>query len=712
MPRSPKPTSRLGAAFKYHVMMVSWALACSLALGCSADPADGGYLIGRAIADITLPVVGVPMLGYVRADQISEGLHQRQYARAFVIADSADRTRVALATCDLAFPTHTLKLAVLERVQRKIGRRYDHPNLVLAGTHTHAAPGGFNHHLSASALGGEFFPQCFDALADGIAEAVLAADADLKPGKILFAQGDVEGAGVNRSRVAYMKNPADERARYSSDVDTTMTLLKFERADGVIGTINWFAVHGTSMNHDNRLISGDNKGYAAYLVEQQHGSRYSGKPEFVAAFAQSNAGDVTPNINLNSTGPGKTDVESTRIIGARQSREAERLLAQAGTPIQGPIVIAHRFVDFSRLVVTGAFTGAGDQHTCPSAFGYSFAAGSTEDGGGHPLFREGMTETRPLIENLVRTAVPGLSPTPELSKCQKPKPILFATGLVKPPAQEQALPIGLIRIGQLALVVGPCEFTTMTGRRIRAAVAQELDIAPHLVVIAGYANDYAGYVTTHAEYESQQYEGGHTLFGPWTEAGYRQEFVRLAHVLKAGTPIESPVTPEDMRTRKIARTMLDGPDENAPPNAKFGDPIANANESYARGDPVIVSFWTGSPVNDYKRSDHFMAVERFVPERNQWETVRSDFDWDTTCRWQQVLGSGERKREGDPRLPGLRIAPVHHIKRPEPFQVTLTWQTDEKTPAGRYRLVHFGRFKKDGQVVRFDAASRPFEIGS
>ena len=86
---------------------------------------------------------------------------------------------------------------------------------------------------------------------------------------------------------------------------------------------------------------------------------------------------------------------------------------------------------------------------------------------------------------------------------------------------------------------------------------------PVIVVIAGYANDYAGYVTTHEEYESQQYEGGHTLFGPWTEAGYRQEFVRLAHALKTGKPIESSAMPEDMRTRKIARTILDGPDETA-----------------------------------------------------------------------------------------------------------------------------------------------------
>src|SRR5262249_52699160 len=157
----------------------TWGILCGLAYGCAAGPADDSYLVGRSLADITLPVVGVPMLGFVHADQVSEGLHQRQYARAFVVADATGATRGALVTCDLAFPTHTLKLAVLERIRAKVGDRYGFANLVLACTHTHAAPGGYHHHLSAGGLGGAFYPQCFDALADGISEAVLAADADL-----------------------------------------------------------------------------------------------------------------------------------------------------------------------------------------------------------------------------------------------------------------------------------------------------------------------------------------------------------------------------------------------------------------------------------------------------------------------------------------------------------------------------------------------------
>jgi neutral ceramidase len=166
-----------------------------------------------------------------------------------------------------------------------------------------------------------------------------------------------------------------------------------------------------------------------------------------------------------------------------------------------------------------------------------------------------------------------------------------------------------------------------------------------------------------------------------------------------------------MRTRKIPRAALDGPDESPPAGGKFGDTITDANERYTRGDRVSVSFWTGSPVNDYKRTDHFLAVERLAPPRGDWQPVRADFDWDTTCRWQQAVAGSIPKPEKDTALSSLQIAPVPRVLRPDPYQVTLTWQTDAETPTGTYRIVHFGRFKKDGQVVRFVATSRQFQIG-
>ena len=47
------------------------------------------------------------------------------------------------------------------------------------------------------------------------------------------------------------------------------------------------------------------------------------------------------------------------------------------------------------------------------------------------------------------------------------------------------------------------------------------------ITVVGYANAYSGYITTHQEYQAQCYEGGSTLFGPWTFAGYQTRFAAL-----------------------------------------------------------------------------------------------------------------------------------------------------------------------------------------
>ena len=56
---------------------------------------------------------------------------------------------------------------------------------------------------------------------------------------------------------------------YEHDTDKLMQLLKFTDEKGnPIGMANWFPVHLVSMNNSNKLISSDNKGYAAIKFEQ------------------------------------------------------------------------------------------------------------------------------------------------------------------------------------------------------------------------------------------------------------------------------------------------------------------------------------------------------------------------------------------------------------------------------------------------------------
>ncbi|GFT44331.1 neutral ceramidase 2, partial [Nephila pilipes] len=80
------------------------------------------------------------------------------------------------------------------------------------------------------------------------------------------------------------------------------------------------------------------------------------------------------------------------------------------------------------------------------------------------------TKSGSLFWNLVRDLI--ATPSEEMKKCQKPKPILLPTGEMKFPYAWQPfiVPTQILRIGQLAVVAVPGEFTTMSGRRTRNAV--------------------------------------------------------------------------------------------------------------------------------------------------------------------------------------------------------------------------------------------------
>ena len=55
-------------------------------------------------------------------------------------------------------------------------------------------------------------------------------------------------------------------------------------------------MHCTSINNTNTLISGDNKGVAAQLMEKwAFNAGNVSQGEFVGAFAQANVGDTSPN---------------------------------------------------------------------------------------------------------------------------------------------------------------------------------------------------------------------------------------------------------------------------------------------------------------------------------------------------------------------------------------------------------------------------------
>lgn len=666
-------------------------------MSCSNDGSDN-YLIGVGAADITGPVVDVEFNGYSRSTHIASGIQTRLTARAFIIGELDGSRRFVFVVTDLLLSTHEMRLALVENLQATYGDLYSIDNVVISATHTHSSPAGYAHRDGLTAgstdatASSRFRGAFFESVIEGITEAVSAAHESLGPGRILIGEQPVEDGGRQRSLPAYLANPEAERARYAHDTDRGMTLLKFVQSGGQeIGALNWFAVHPTSLTFNSRFVSGDHKGFAALEMERQ--LAVGGAGPIVAAFANSNCGDVTSNLNLDNTGPGADDLDSAGIIGSRQLDVAMALFGSVDEPLAGPVDIRQTTVDMSNVDVSDAFTGAGPQRTCAPARGYSFAAGSTEDGGGNPLFMEGMLEQNTTIDTFVE-AVLGLDPPDATAlSCHAPKPVLWTE--TRPP-----LPIGVATIGQLSLVFLPGEITTMAGRRMRETVLAALGDQVDYVVLAAYSNEYAGYITTPEEYDVQQYEGGHTVFGRWTLPAYRQEIDRVARSLSAGTSLPGGPDPGDVRRDAVSRPVGNEFDET-PGSAAFGDLLEPPEARYSVGDRVSLSFWTGHPDNALR--DTYFEFQ--VQEGGDWRTVATDADWFTRARWSQA-------NRIIPPLDPLDPFPAPPPPSSEAFTAEVIWDVPAWVSPGTYRAVFYGSERTiPGEDPRLFTATTPsFEL--
>lgn len=169
-----------------------------------------------------------------------------------------------------------------------------------------------------------------------------------------------------------------------------MTQLRFVGVSNeLIGVINWYAVHATSMNNTNKLISTDNLGYASILLEKEMDPHsLAGHGKIVTAFASSNLGDSSPNTKgpycqhsgmpcdiLTSrcqasegpcvaTGPGKDDTDSCRIIATTLFNGALKLLMKnSGDEITGNINYIHQFIDMPNSTTTYVNTTTNQEET-------------------------------------------------------------------------------------------------------------------------------------------------------------------------------------------------------------------------------------------------------------------------------------------------------------------------------------------------------------
>ncbi|NXX84397.1 ASAH2 ceramidase, partial [Urocolius indicus] len=677
------------------------------------------YLLGVGRADCTGPVAEVPLMGYANLDQVGGGLLTRLYSRAFIMADLDDSRRVVFVSTDIGMVSQRLRLEVLEKLKSKYGELYRQDNVILSGTHTHSGPGGYFQYTLFWITSKGLITSSLNAIVNGIIKSIDIAHQNLKKGRLFINRGTVANSQINRSPFSYLENPASERSRYSSNTDKEMLMLKMVDENGQeLGMISWFAVHPVSMNNTNHLVNSDNVGYASYLFEQdKNKGMLPGEGSFVAAFASSNLGDVSPNtkgpfcINTGescdnpqstcpiggatmcmATGPGNNMFDSTRIIGQNIYWKAREMYEKASQEVTGPISSAHQWVNMSDVSVE--LNATHTVKTCKPALGHSFAAG-TIDGVGAFNFTQGSVEGDPFWDE-IRNQLLG-EPSNETKACHKPKAILFSTGeMTWPhPWHPDIVDVQIATIGSLAIVAVPGEFTTMSGRRLREAVKKEFDshgMARMDVVIAGLCNVYTHYIATYEEYQVQRYEAASTIYGPHTLSAYIQLYRGLARAIAMNTVQDLPRGPQPPYFSITNLTLLPILTvDRAPVNKTFGDVLQEVRQQYQAGEVVEVTFVGANPRNSAENvTEHnFLAVERYASTSDSWDVVQNDASWETRFYW--IKG-----------LPGQS-------------KVTVEWHIPRGTESGIYRIRYFGHYRKRLSLnhtvcVPFEGTSSAFEI--
>lgn len=567
--------------------------------------------IGMAKADITTFKLGVGMMGYGMYYNIVKGRETDLYSRAYVFRDEKTGKKVAFVNAEIAFITIAIKRGVMKKLHRKFSDLgYTDDSVMLTAQHTHSAPGGYSHFGLYNMATPGFVPEVYQTVVNGIVDSIVAADADLKPGKLRFGKASFDAdkeVAFNRSVKAYNMNPEVKTpvmpGESNEAVDREMAMLFIEDEEGnPRGAINWFGVHTTSVSNDNTRICSDNKGYAAKYLEDAFMKK--GQPEFIAAFAQKPAGDVSPNWIMDkkkkwTRGKFEDDFESAKFNGRLQYDVALEAIANAGSSARLEAGLDHAlaYVDFRNVIVAPEFAwGKPDARTGPACHGVAFFSGTKEGPGMDPAVAKLAITLSSGVKAAEMAAAKLMKPSKAkliLDKyhIQGKKDILVEAGecrilgtkdiknLVIPawadptihafkkyyangslgnkPWTPQILPLHIMTIGNIALVGIPGEITTMAGKRLEQSVKDVL--APRgidEVIIVSYANAYCGYITTFQEYQVQCYEGGHTVFGEHTLGGFQTKFHQLA--LEMTKPESDRSTQTETRPTKFTKEELAG----------------------------------------------------------------------------------------------------------------------------------------------------------
>jgi hypothetical protein len=287
-----------------------------IALAAPCYPA--GFRAAAVKVDVT-PKSPQWLLGY--NPRQSTGVHDPIFHRVVALDDG--RTQFYLVVSDFCLFSPGLYDEVAAELERSTGITRKH--FWWSTTHTHSAPEIGPPAISKMLLGSRFDHEWdreyTHQVTASLIQAVRDARTRLEPASLQMGAG-MSMANINRrakdvdGRVTLGLNP-------DGPADRQIGLIRVQRSDGsLVALIANYAIHGTVLSGDNKLISGDAPGVVAAYLEQ--------KLNTTVLLVNGAAGNLAPIYSVYPT-PGAGHLSQFRVLLGDRILQANEALPAKGS---------------------------------------------------------------------------------------------------------------------------------------------------------------------------------------------------------------------------------------------------------------------------------------------------------------------------------------------------------------------------------------------
>lgn len=428
--------------------------------GGTVSAAPGQLRAGAAVVDIT-PALGVANGGVIARGGPVTHIHDELHARCLVLDDGA--TRLAIAICDMRM----LGGEVVARAKSLAGEATGlaPENILIAATHTHAAPAMVGIHPEPRDRAYAEF------VARRIADGITRAGHHLAPAKVGWGFGSAPQHVHNRrwfmKPMAIAANPFGGRSdevkmnpprgtdllKPAGPVDSQVSVLDVRHTDGrplaLLANYGLHYVGGYQAGH----VSADYFGLFADRVQGLLGADRQ-HPPFVAMMSNGTSGDVSNNDFLAKPERLPAWVKMQRVANDLAGKVA-KVVGNIGHHATAPLAVAATELQL------------GVRRPDDARLGWA-------------------------RRTLANDTDPKRLTRPEIYAQE-------ALALAKFPARVPVV-LQAFRIGDLRIITVPCEMFAETG----LALKQEAGLGPLFII--ELANGYRGYLPTPRQHEWGGYE--------------------------------------------------------------------------------------------------------------------------------------------------------------------------------------------------------------